>query len=194
MLDDIYPSIWRRIQVPVDYTFWDLHVAIQDAMGWTDSHLHQFTVINPDTAIKEHIGIPGDDMDDMFDELPGWEIKIHKYFRLKKNKKISYLYDFGDNWEHQIEFEGEQEKQVGKYPRCLEGERACPPEDIGGTPGYENFLSILRDKKHEDHEEMLEWVGGKSIPRNLNPKKLNSMTQKKDGKLPLQKRKEMLGL
>ena len=83
-----------------------------------------------------------------------------------------YLYDFGDSWEHLIEFEGKQEKQVDQYPICLTGARACPPEDVGGTPGYENFISIINDPTHEERKELLEWVGGKYDPEKFDPKKV----------------------
>ena len=83
-----------------------------------------------------------------------------------------YLYDFGDSWEHLIEFEGEHEKTTEKYPICLAGERACPPEDVGGIPGYENFLSIIKNPKDKKRKEFLEWVGGKYDPEKFDPKKI----------------------
>src|SRR5689334_4182350 len=91
-LYDITPPIWRRIQVPESYTFWDLHVAIQDAMGWYDCHLHQFEVINPKYGDSDFIGIPGDDWgaEKIF---PGWKTPIKRYFSLV-NKKANYEYDF----------------------------------------------------------------------------------------------------
>ena len=138
-LQNITPLIWRRIQISNQCTFWGLHVAIQDAMGWTDSHLHEFKVINPATGKKEYIyiGIPDDEGEDVHPMLAGWEVKVEHYMRSEANQKMFYLYDFGDSWEHLIEFEGEHDKQIDKYPVCLAGERACPPEDVGGIPGYE---------------------------------------------------------
>jgi hypothetical protein len=171
-LQDIKPFIWRRVQIPGNYTFWDLHVAIQDSMGWTDTHLHEFRVVNLITSEEEYIGIPDDDGEDIHSTLAGWEIKVKDYVKAQENHKISYLYDFGDSWKHIIEFEGEHEKQPEKYPQCLAGERACPPEDVGGVCGYQNFLSIIQDTKHEERKKLLAWVGGKYDPEKFDPKKV----------------------
>lgn len=172
------PPIWRRIQIADSCTFWDLHVAIQNVMGWQDSHLHQFSVVNPDTRHKESIGIPVDDGFNDINMLAGWELKVIDYIKSTENKKFTYLYDFGDNWNHLIEFEGESEKQQSKYPVCLDGARACPPDDIGGVPGYENFLEAINDTSHEEHEEYLEWVGGKFDPEKFDPKKVKFQNPK----------------
>lgn len=165
-LKEISPAIWRRIQVPQTYTFWDLHVAIQDVMRWADYHLHLFKIINPATAIKEEIGIPDDD--EAFNKhdktLPGWKQKIARYFS-SNNLEAEYLYDFGDGWRHEIKLEDILPREKGvKYPVCVAGERACPPEDCGGVHGYQDFLEIIMNPSHERHEEMLNWVGGKFEP------------------------------
>ena len=167
-LKGIKPPVWRRIQVPEDYTFWDLHVAIQDAMGWTDSHLHDFVIKNPITGRRERIGIPLDD--DFLDVkmIPGWEKKIAKYFS-NKNDKAEYIYDYGDDWHHSVQLEKivQREENIA-YPVCTGGARACPPEDCGGIYGYEHFLATIMDPKHEQYEEMLEWVGGEFDPEDFN--------------------------
>src|SRR5271169_5630758 len=101
-LRDVEPEIWRRIVVPANYSFWDLHVAIQDSMGWLDYHLHSFGVKNPANGVVEEIGIPDDDwIDDEVVFLPGWEIPIANYFQ-KPGDNATYEYDFGDAWEHEI--------------------------------------------------------------------------------------------
>jgi hypothetical protein len=166
-LNEIKPPIWRRIQVPENYTFWDLHVAIQDAMGWLDYHLHQFEIVNPSYGMKESIGIPDEEFGD--EVLPGWEQKIAKYFS-PANKIAYYIYDFGDNWEHTVQLEKilPCEKNV-RYPVCVEGNRACPPEDCGGIWGYHDFLEIIMDPGNEQYEEILEWVGGEFEPEAFNP-------------------------
>jgi len=170
-LQDIKPTIWRCIQIAKQCTFWDLHVAVQNAMGWTDSHLHEFRVFNPATGKKECIGIP-DNNEDVHPTLAGWDVKVEHYMRSEANYEIRYLYDFGDDWEHLIAFEGEHDKQADKYPVCLAGERACPPEDVGGIPGYENFITIIKNPRHKERKELLEWVGGKYDPEKFDPKKV----------------------
>lgn len=102
-LEEIKPIIWRRIQVPQRYNFWDLHVAIQDSMGWQDYHLHQFEMVNPKTGEKVHITIQDDDNEDLYDSpvIPDEEAKISSYFTLE-NKTAKYEYDFGDGWEHKL--------------------------------------------------------------------------------------------
>jgi len=169
-LEGISPPIWRRIQVPETYTFWDLHVAIQDAMGWLDCHLHEFEVSVPSTGTKVKIGIPDEEFGRPI--LPGWEKKITQYF-LKENDKAGYCYDFGDGWSHKVELEKilPREKDVN-YPRCIEGKRACPPEDCGGVSGYEELLSVMKDKPHERYEEMVEWLGGEFDPERFDPKEV----------------------
>lgn len=170
-LKHIKPPIWRRIQVPETYTFWDLHVAIQDAMGWTDSHLHEFAITNPSTGEKAVIGIPdeGFDYDMGRTTLPDTKQKISKWFS-EQNNKAEYIYDFGDNWEHAVKLEKilPREKEID-YPICTAGQRACPPEDCGGIGGYEHFLEIIMDPEHEEYEEMLEWAGGDFDPERFNP-------------------------
>lgn len=153
----IKPSIWRRIQVPSSYSFWDLHVAIQNAMGWLDCHLHEFTVRNPISGEEESIGIP--ENEDSYDSsLPGWKLKIKRYVGI--NSKMRYIYDFGDHWEHEIKFEGEhlRLKEI-EYPICLGGKRACPPEDVGGVFGYEHLLEVMNDPNDEEYKNMLTWIG-----------------------------------
>lgn len=169
-LKDIKPLIWRRIQVPKTYTFWDFHVAIQDSMGWHDSHLHEFEIVNPLNGKKTIIGIPNEDEDFAnYKTLPGWKQKIADYFS-KENKSANYIYDFGDNWEHKIILEKILPKENNvTYPLCVKGERACPPEDCGGTYGYEDFLKIIGDPDDEQHEEMLEWIGGEFNPEHFDP-------------------------
>ena len=169
-LKGIKPNIWRRIQVPETYSFWDLHVAVQDAMGWQDYHLHDFTVRNPRTRKKERIGIPDDDFDLEF--LPGWELNIADYLSLR-NSTATYVYDYGDNWVHIVKLEKILARVKGtKYPRCVDGERACPPEDCGGIHGYAEFLQAIMDPGHEQHENLLTWSGGNFEPEAFDPDKV----------------------
>lgn len=150
------PPIWRRIQVE-DCTLDKLHEHIQTAMGWTNSHLHQFDIKGKRYGDPELLddGFEDFECEDstrtfLSDILP----KTGKRFAFK------YEYDFGDGWEHEILFEGNPPLDPkAKYPLCVEGERACPPEDCGGPWGYADYLAAIRDPKHEQHEELLEWRG-----------------------------------
>jgi len=171
-LEGIKPPIWRRIQVPADYSFWDLHVAIQDAMGWDDYHLHEFKILDPNIQTTLRIGIPDEDFDCSQEMLAGWDVYISDYFN-EKNPLATYIYDFGDGWTHRIRLEKIESLLPDRnYPLCLSGKRACPPEDVGGIWGYENFLDIIRDPKHEEHERMLEWVNGGYDPENFETGKV----------------------
>lgn len=168
-LQDITPPVWRRIQVPAACTFWDLHVAIQDAMGWQDYHLHLFDVTNPQTGQAEHIGIPDDEGFDDEDTVPGWERRVSDCLSLD-HPRAKYEYDFGDGWQHELLLEEVLPAEEGAaYPRCVAGARACPPEDVGGAWGYEQFLKSIRDPDHEEHEQNLTWVGGAFLPEVFDP-------------------------
>ncbi len=150
------PPIWRRIQVLDSSTFWDLHVAIQDSMGWEDSHLHSFDILNPKWGETQTIESYPEGEKGV---LLSWKAKLKNYISLN-NKKFSYTYDFGDNWEHIIVLEKILKPQPDmQYPVCIAGKRACPPEDIGGIWGYEEFLQAIGNPNHPQHQEMLEWVG-----------------------------------
>jgi hypothetical protein len=162
------PPIWRRIQVK-NCTLDKLHEHIQTAMGWTNSHLHRFQVgeqqyADPDLMEEdfEEFGCQDSTITKITDILP----KNGKRFRLQ------YEYDFGDSWHHEVLFEGivRAESKV-KYPLCLEGTRACPPEDCGGIWGYADFVEAIHNKDHERHEELLEWVGGRFDPEKFDPAK-----------------------
>ena len=178
-MKEIKPAIWRRIQVPENYTFWDLHVAIQDSMGWTDSHLHAFKIINPEIEESEEIGIPDDSEFAEFPMLAGWEENIADWFS-EENNKANYNYDFGDDWNHYVVLEKILPKEEGvKYPICLDGKRACPPEDCGGVWGYENLLEIIKNPDHEEYEEMMEWLGGGFDPEHFEAGKVKFDNPKK---------------
>lgn len=167
------PLIWRRIQVPLRYSFWDLHVAIQDAMGWEDRHLHQFTPVDPGEGRLERIGIPCDEVTDEVPCRAGWEVPIEPFFDSFEALPVRYLYDFGDSWEHVVVPEGIWPAEPSaKYPRCVGGARSCPPEDCGGLEGYYDFLEAIQDKQHPEHEEMMKWVGGSYDPDGFDAKRV----------------------
>lgn len=172
--------MWRRIEVPATYTFWDLHVAVQDAMGWLDSHLHMFHVRNPTSHEVEDIGIPDDEG---FEGdpvcLPGWRVAVASYFE-KVGTRATYEYDFGDGWIHEIELEAIGPRSRGvRYPRCLDGQRACPPEDCGGPHRYAELLETIKDPGHEEYASIMEWLGGQFDPDAFAPERLRFDNPKK---------------
>lgn len=179
-LREIEPAIWRRILVPVRYSFWDLHVAIQDSMGWLDYHLHLFRVREPESGDVVEIGIPPDELfEDEFPCIPGWDVAIADYFT-EPGDNAEYLYDFGDDWQHVVTFEAMVDR-VAKtpYPKCVTGSRACPPEDCGGVRGYENLLRVIADPSDEEYESMMEWLGREYDPEAFEPRQVRFDNPKK---------------
>jgi len=143
------PPIWRRLLIPGNYNFSDFHRAIQDVMGWHEYHLHEFEVINPITGQKECIGIP----EENGEFIPGDKRRIADIFSMD-NCRGKYVYDFGDYWVHLIELEKIFPIASNKkYPVCIQGEGASPPEDCGGLSGYFEYLEY--STKREYHEDKL---------------------------------------
>lgn len=165
-LIDTLPEIWRCIQVPENYSFWDLHIAIQDAMGWLDYHLHEFSVADDASKEYKRIGMPDKEFADA-NILLGWETPIKTYIN-SIGKTASYTYDFGDGWEHLITLEAILPSDTTiKYPVCVAGERACPPEDCGGIPGFEDLLETLKNGKAAEKKELNSWL--KQHAKNYHP-------------------------
>jgi hypothetical protein len=153
-----------------DGTLDKLHEHIQTAMGWTNSHLHRFQI-----GGKEY-GDP-DLLDDGFDDHEFADSTSTRFSAiLPKSGKpfpFEYEYDFGDGWHHEVLFEGCLRAERGKrYPVCIEGARACPPEDVGGTGGYEEFVEAITDPENEDHDGILEWAGGAFDAEAFDPVKV----------------------
>jgi hypothetical protein len=160
------PPIWRRIQTK-DCTLDKLHEHIQTAMGWTNSHLHHFRV-------GEQLYGDPELMQENFEELEYKDSTTTNVSGILpedgKRFRFQYEYDFGDSWYHEVLFEGVVRAESSKkYPLCLEGARACPPEDCGGIWGYPDFVEAIQNPKHEQHEELLEWVGGRFDPEAFDP-------------------------
>lgn len=153
VLDDIEPAIWRRVDVPVTASLKMLHDIVQASMGWEDCHLWHFE------AGDRRYGIP----DPMWPESGMTAAKNVKLATLidRGVAELVYTYDMGDDWRHTITVEtvGHGEPDV-KYPRFIDGERRCPPEDVGGLPGFEMFLDAMADPGHEEHDHLREWYGG----------------------------------
>ena len=149
-LKGIRPPIWRRVQVPGMIRLAGFHAVIQTVFGWTDSHLHQFCIGGVS------YGRPDDFDEDVVDEA-----KLTLAQVVGGSKRFTYTYDFGDNWEHEILVEKIIAGDSGsERPLCLGGKRHRPPEDCGGLWGYREFLEAIGDPGHEEHEAMLDWVGG----------------------------------
>lgn len=166
---DIRPPVWRRIEVRADATFWALHVALQNAMGWTDSHLHEFELPSSDTGDATRIGMPDPEGDDDREIVPEHEQRLDRWLH-HAGERFFYDYDFGDDWRHEITVEAIEPAATGTgYPRCLAGERACPPEDVGGPLGYQQFLEALADPSHPEHETCRSWIGGGFEPEGFDP-------------------------
>lgn len=167
-IKNIKPAIWRRLRVPGGITFQQLHQIIQAAYGWLDYHLYKFefkktivTIPSDDYALGE---LYGED----FIELDSNLTKINELF--DSNDSCEYEYDFGDSWEHEIIIEKRlKDTKNNRVPECLDGARQRPPEDVGGTGGYENFLNIIRDKKNPERKEMLSWAEKDTKGRIFDP-------------------------
>jgi hypothetical protein len=156
-LEGVRPPVWRRLLLPSDCTFWELHVAIQDSMGWLDRHLHEFLLPAAGGEVVR-IGIPDDESPG--EVLPGWLVAVGERL-IESGQHLSYLYDFGDDWSHDVVLEDIVPRPEGEsFPRCVDGQRACPPEDCGGPPGYAELLAVLADPDHEERETYLDWLGG----------------------------------
>jgi hypothetical protein len=165
-LKDYKPVIWRRIQVR-DCTLDKLHEHIQTSMGWTNSHLHHFRIDGK---------LYGDPwlMAENFGELGYANTRGARLSAIipKSGRRFpfEYEYDFGDGWWHEVLFEGCLRADPSlRYPICLEGERACPPEDVGGTSQYREFVKVLANPDHQERKEYLEWIGGRFDPEEFDP-------------------------
>jgi len=165
-VNGIRPPIWRRIQIPENYTFWDLHVAIQDAMGWENMHMHQFVIAADNIERESWVGIPSPEIDFVPGGgiLPAWGCRVADYLSLE-NPKAEYLYDLGNDWLHALVLEKIMDRQKGQsYPRCIKGKRACPSEDCGGIPGYYELVEAMENPGSAAYEETLEWLGEEYDP------------------------------
>lgn len=151
-LDEVEPAVMRRIEVPLGIGLDRLHAVLQVAVGWTNSHLWEFRA--GDVAW----GVP----DPGRDEGPRDARKATLLTLLEQTgvNTLTYLYDFGDGWEHQIKVQHIGPAQPGEVLRLLAARGCCPPEDIGGPPGYAEFLEAMADPGHARHDELTEWHGG----------------------------------
>ncbi len=171
--------IWRRIEVRSDATLGELHATIQMAMGWNNSHLHHF-ILGKSPNLR-FIGAPVPyEGDDLMDEENEDQIALGQVMSATKTK-MTYEYDFGDSWEHEVVLEKIVEAEArAHYPRCVAGENACPPEDVGGVWGYVDFLQAINNPEHNQHEEFLEWVGGEFDPEKFDLDAVNELLKNRE--------------
>jgi len=153
---DFKPLIWRRIETE-NVGLGELHELIQSAMGWTNSHMHQFKISGQFYSDPRFMIDAFDD----FGAVDYSEVSITDLVNEHGTKlKFIYEYDFGDCWQHEVKLEKISDPEPkASYPRCIAGERACPPEDVGGVYGFAEFLDAIDDPEHEQHDHLLEWVG-----------------------------------
>jgi Plasmid pRiA4b ORF-3-like protein len=166
VLRDTDPAVWRRLVVPTSLTLRQLHAVLQTAMGWEDYHLHLFDIG----------GVLYGDVED----FPG-ELGDEETFTVGDATGVAgewrYQYDFGDGWDHDIRV-GQRLASVGTgTPHCVDGARACPPEDCGGPGGYEHLLEVLADPADPEHAELLEWVGGEFDPDAFDVASTNELLE-----------------
>jgi hypothetical protein len=179
-LDDIEPPIWRRLVVPLTTTLSDLHHILQAAMGWTDSHLHQFEIGGlryGDLDMLNQDRFEGDAQ--AFDAS---KVRLRDcQFRYDDGPTFFYVYDFGDDWRHTVQFEKLLAiKPAPKTVTCTEGARSCPPEDVGGPPGYFEFLRVLLNPEPGEIEEqrhLKRWSGGKFDPERFDLAKTDKVVR-----------------
>ena len=161
-LRGIEPPIWRRVLVPDHLQLAQLHRVLQGAMGWTNSHLHEFEIgglsYGPMDPEARAMGYPA------FDEK---HVRLWN-FKRQPGITFTYTYDLGDNWEHDVEIEEFVAVADDIEPKVLAGERNCPPEDVGGVDGYMSFVEAVLDPSHEEHEAMLTWAGGRFDPEEFD--------------------------
>jgi hypothetical protein len=163
------PPIWRRVVVRSDLRLDRLHTVIQAVMPWTNSHLHQFMVG------RTYYSQPDPDFQGMGIELLNEKSHTLADIAPAAKKKFIYEYDFGDGWEHEVVVEKALPADASfKHPVCLAGENACPPDDCGGMGGYYRLLEVLADRKHPEHRDLKEWIGGEWDPTQFDVNETNN--------------------
>lgn len=173
-LAHIKPRIWRRILVPDTMTLATLDRVVQEAFGWENCHLHEFTIGDEQygmVEMEQEFGMGlnfGRTLQDERQFTVGQALGEHI-------ERFVYEYDFGDGWVHIVKVRTtHQPDQGNRTPQCIAGKNACPPEDIGGPPGYDHFLKVLADPKHEEHDVLLEWVGEEFDPKEFDLDRTNA--------------------
>ncbi len=168
-LDDVEPQVLRRIEVPLTIRLDRLHLVLQAALGWTNSHLYEVR------ARGVGWGVPDPDYGDFGDgPQEASKARLRGVIEDLGVKSLKYLYDFGDGWEHTVRIERIADAVPGiVYPQLIEAVGRCPPEDVGGPPGYQEFLEAIADPDHEEHDHNVTWVGGNFDPLVVDRDQLN---------------------
>ena len=168
---EVEPPVWRKIQVKSGTNLHRLNLIIQRSMGWENSHLSEFEIDG-----KRYGATEIDDYGEGLLEFRNYNITQPL---LSRDQIFTFAYDFGDGWMHEIIVEDIFEPELGViYPRCIDGERACPPEDVGGASGYEEYLEAIMDPDHEEHENFMEWRGSFN-PEKFDKDEVTKLMQKK---------------
>jgi hypothetical protein len=163
------PTIWRRLLVPGEIKLSKLHLIFQAAMGWEDYHLHVFEIG------ENRYGVPHQEYDN--DDIDEEGVQLCDL--VTGRMRFIYEYDFGDCWRHEVVVESVEEVPlILKFATCVDGQRACPPEDVGGTYGFAEFLEAVADPDHEEHESHLMWVGGSFDPESFSLASANAALQR----------------
>ncbi len=175
-LSDLRPVIWRQVLVRGDINLGLLHSVIQVAMGWTNSHLHHFLVGD------RYYSDPSFGLDEYSDEERSLDENRAVLMEVAPHEEdvFRYGYDFGDSWEHDICVEKIQAPDPSRiaFAECIGGARACPPEDCGGVPGYEDLLETLKHPKRKEYKHFMEWLGGSFDPEAFDLDKVNRYLRK----------------
>lgn len=171
-LDHIEPVIWRRVEVPITTSLKGLHDVIQAVLLFQDYHLFEFNAGGKRYAVPD----------------PEWDMGRETY--AARNVRIgtlvdrgittfNYTYDFGDDWQHSITVEAVTDADPAvEYPRFVDGERRAPPEDVGGLPGFDDFLNAMAKPRHAQHREVVEWYGGRFEPNDIGVDTINERIAK----------------
>lgn len=163
-LRDVRPTVWRRIEISSTASLADLHDAIQAVMPWLDMHLHEFTI-----AGATYGPLDDDAPEDCIDEQ-----SVTLTHAVPAGARFTYVYDFGDNWIHDIDCEDIVDAEPGlSYPRCVTGAGAVPPDDVGGTDIYADFVVAMADPNHPEHQQWAEWIGSAWDPGRFSINEAN---------------------
>jgi len=170
-LDDVEPAVVRRLEVPLTIRLDRLHLVLQAAMGWTNSHLYEIRARDVGWGVPDpHLGNG---------PLDASKARLIDVLEDVGVRSLKYVYDFGDGWEHSVRIERVTDAVPGAiYPRLVEAVGRCPPEDVGGPWGYRAFLDAIADPDHEDHGDRLEWVGGPFDPTDAGVERLTQAVER----------------